>query len=100
MSSKLAKLGLVAFLAYGIFDGVTYTSFFVLAILGYEKCTGKNPAANLQALLGECLIKEYHKELALYTIYCFDEVMELVFLFASRLGLGFNSKIYLLMIKT
>ncbi|XP_011075831.1 uncharacterized protein LOC105160241 isoform X2 [Sesamum indicum] len=56
MSSKLAKLGLAAVLAYGIFDGVTYTSFFVLAFLGYEKSTGKNPAANLQALLGEQLL--------------------------------------------
>ncbi|KAJ0080140.1 hypothetical protein Patl1_24294 [Pistacia atlantica] len=28
------------------------TSFFVLAFLGYEKSTGKNPATNLQALLG------------------------------------------------
>lgn len=52
MSRKVAKLGLAAVLAYGIFDGVTYTSFFVLAFLGYEKSTGKNPAANLQALLG------------------------------------------------
>ncbi|KAL0317888.1 UNVERIFIED_CONTAM: hypothetical protein Sangu_2203100 [Sesamum angustifolium] len=52
MSSKLAKLGLAAVLAYGIFDGVTYTSFFVLAFLGYEKSTGKNPAANLQAVGG------------------------------------------------
>lgn len=52
MSAKLAKLGLAAVLAYGLFDGVTYTSFFVLAFVGYEKSTGKNPAANLQALLG------------------------------------------------
>ncbi|KAL7003700.1 hypothetical protein U1Q18_004849 [Sarracenia purpurea var. burkii] len=52
MSSKLGKLGLSAVLAYGLFDGVTYTTFFVLAFLGYEKSTGKNPAANLQALLG------------------------------------------------
>lgn len=52
MSRKVAKLGLAAVLAYGIFDGVTYTSFFVLAFLGYEKSTGNNPAANLQALLG------------------------------------------------
>ncbi|KAL7145998.1 hypothetical protein ABFS83_06G011800 [Erythranthe nasuta] len=52
MSAKLAKLGLAAVLAYGIFDGITYTSFFVLAFLGYEKSTGKNPAANLQALVG------------------------------------------------
>lgn len=52
MRSKLAKLGLAAVLAYGLFDGVTYTTFFVLAFFGYEKSTGKNPAANLQALLG------------------------------------------------
>ncbi|XP_030454675.1 uncharacterized protein LOC115675983 [Syzygium oleosum] len=52
MISKLAKLGLAAVLAYGLFDGVTYTTFFILAFLGYEKSTGKNPAANLQALLG------------------------------------------------
>lgn len=52
MSSKLAKLGLSAVLAYGVFDAVTYTSFFVLAFLGYEKSTGQNPAANLKALIG------------------------------------------------
>ncbi|KAF2306554.1 hypothetical protein GH714_019404 [Hevea brasiliensis] len=52
MSSKLAKLGLAAVLAYGLFDAITYTTIFVLAFLGYEKSTGKNPAANLQALLG------------------------------------------------
>ncbi|PKI57175.1 hypothetical protein CRG98_022465 [Punica granatum] len=52
MSAKLAKLGLAAVLAYGLFDGVTYTTFFILAFCGYEKSTGKNPAANLQALLG------------------------------------------------
>ncbi|KAK1273690.1 hypothetical protein QJS04_geneDACA012216 [Acorus gramineus] len=52
MSAKAAKLGLSAVLAYGLFDAVTYTTFFVLTFLGYEKSTGKNPAANLQALLG------------------------------------------------
>ncbi|KAK4719649.1 hypothetical protein R3W88_017987 [Solanum pinnatisectum] len=52
MSAKLAKLGLAAILAYGIIDGVTYTSFFVLAFMGYEKTTGNNPAANLQSLFG------------------------------------------------
>ncbi|KAJ8440663.1 hypothetical protein Cgig2_031080 [Carnegiea gigantea] len=56
MSAKVAKLGLSAVLAYGLFDGVTYTTFFVLAFLGYEKSTGKNPAANLQALLGIVLL--------------------------------------------
>jgi hypothetical protein len=34
---------------------VTYTTFFILAFLGYEKSTRKNPAANLHALLGVCL---------------------------------------------
>nr|CAB3488148.1 unnamed protein product [Digitaria exilis] len=50
--ARVAKLGLAAVLAYGLFDAVTYTTFFVLAFLGYEKSTGKNPAANLKALLG------------------------------------------------
>lgn len=52
MKAKIAKLGLSAVLAYGLFDGITYTTFFILAFLGYEKSTGKNPAANLKALLG------------------------------------------------
>ena len=52
--ARVAKLGLAAVLAYGLFDAVTYTTFFVLAFLGYEKSTGKNPAANLKALLGVC----------------------------------------------
>lgn len=60
MKSKLAKLGLAAVLAYGLFDAVTYTSFFVLAFLGYEKSTGKNPAANLQALFG----KQHHEAIS------------------------------------
>lgn len=55
MRAKVAKLGLAAVLAYGLIDGVTYTTFFILAFLGYEKSTGKNPAANLQSLLGVCL---------------------------------------------
>ncbi|KAK3042013.1 hypothetical protein RJ639_001715 [Escallonia herrerae] len=42
-SGRLPKLGLSAVLAYGIFDAVTYTTFFVLAFLGYEKSTGKIP---------------------------------------------------------
>eukprot|EP00249_Psilotum_nudum_P009322 c21854_g1_i2 orf=472-1329(-) len=52
IQARVAKLGLAAVLAYGIFDGITYTTFFVLAFLGYEKSTGRNPAANIQALLG------------------------------------------------
>eukprot|EP00850_Spirogloea_muscicola_P008319 SM000044S15966 [mRNA] locus=s44:279256:280252:- [translate_table: standard] len=52
MRARVAKLGLSAVLAYGLFDGITYTSFFVLAFLSYEKSTGQNPATNLKALLG------------------------------------------------
>jgi hypothetical protein len=62
MRAQVAKLGLAAVLAYGLFDGITYTSFFVLAFLGYEKSTGQNPAANLKALLGvsySCLSLHY-----------------------------------------
>ncbi|KAM1149773.1 hypothetical protein ACFX15_029491 [Malus domestica] len=46
MSSKLAKLGVAAVLAYGLFDAVEYTAFLVLAFLGYEKSIGKNPVAH------------------------------------------------------
>ncbi|KAG0502985.1 hypothetical protein HPP92_003057 [Vanilla planifolia] len=56
MKERVAKLGLAAILAYGFFDGVTYSTFFVLAFLGYEKSTGKNPAANLKALFGIVLL--------------------------------------------
>lgn len=49
--ARVAKLGPAAVLAYGLFDAATYTTFFVLAFLGYEKSTGNNPAANLKALL-------------------------------------------------
>eukprot|EP00252_Welwitschia_mirabilis_P019456 TRINITY_DN4519_c0_g1_i1.p1 TRINITY_DN4519_c0_g1~~TRINITY_DN4519_c0_g1_i1.p1 ORF type:complete len:219 (-),score=31.05 TRINITY_DN4519_c0_g1_i1:283-939(-) len=50
--AQVAKLGQAAILAYGLFDGITYTTFFILAFLGYEKSTGQNPASNIKALLG------------------------------------------------
>jgi hypothetical protein len=43
--ARVAKLGLHAVLAYGL---------FVLAFLGCEKSTSKNPVTNLKALLGVC----------------------------------------------
>lgn len=52
LRAKVSKWGLAAVLAYGLFDGITYTTFFVLAFLSYEKSTGNNPATNLKALLG------------------------------------------------
>ena len=52
LRAKVAKLGRAGLLAYGLFNGITYTSFFVIAFLGFEKSTGQNPAANLKACLG------------------------------------------------
>ncbi|PON83745.1 hypothetical protein TorRG33x02_205510 [Trema orientale] len=46
LSSHLNK----AVLACGLFDGFTYTTFFVMAFLGSEKSTGKNPAAKSPVL--------------------------------------------------
>lgn len=44
---KLVELGPAAVLAYGLFDGVTYTIAFAIAFLGYEAKTGLNPTANV-----------------------------------------------------
>jgi hypothetical protein len=73
--ARVAKLGLAAVLAYGLFDAVTYTTFFVLAFLGYEKSTGKNPAANLKALLGVCylLLRTWHYLLYI-SVWCSTHV--------------------------
>ncbi|KAH9734633.1 hypothetical protein KPL71_017432 [Citrus sinensis] len=46
-ASFVGKLVILFYITY-----TSYTSFFVLAFLEYEKSTGKNPAANLQALFG------------------------------------------------
>ena len=52
LRDKVAKLGRAGLLAYGLFNGIIYTSFFVVAFLGFEKSTGQNPATNLKACLG------------------------------------------------
>lgn len=51
LKEKVAKLGRAGLLAYGLFNGITYTTFFFIAFLGFEK-TGQNPANNLKACLG------------------------------------------------
>jgi hypothetical protein len=91
MRARVAKLGLAAVLAYGLFDAVTYTTFFVLAFLGYEKSTGKNPAANIKALLGVRLCLSYTvvdcscTHLCLSVRYCSVKCeMELLFMFIFR----------------
>lgn len=51
LKEKIAKLGRAGLLAYGVFNGITYTAFFFIAFLTFEK-TGQNPANNLKACLG------------------------------------------------
>jgi len=51
LKEKVAKLGRAGLLAYGLFNGITYTTFFFIAFLAFEK-TGQNPANNLKACLG------------------------------------------------
>eukprot|EP00899_Mesostigma_viride_P016088 jgi/Mesvir1/24480/Mv21837-RA.1 len=52
LKERIGKLGLAAVLAYGLVDGLTYTTAFCIAFVSYEKATGLNPARNLQALAG------------------------------------------------
>ena len=71
MSSKVAKLGLSAVLAYGLFDAVTCTSFFVFAFLGYEKSTGTNSAANRSIRGEKCftlLVGSYEICITMYNV--------------------------------
>lgn len=51
LKEKVAKLGRAGLLAYGLFNAITYTTFFFIAFLAFEK-TGQNPANNLKACLG------------------------------------------------
>ncbi|XP_024368231.1 uncharacterized protein [Physcomitrium patens] len=52
LREKITKLGRAGLLAYGLFNGITYTTFFFIAFLAFEKSTGQNPANNLKACLG------------------------------------------------
>jgi hypothetical protein len=53
---KLAALGLAAVLAYGLFDGISYTIAFSIAFLGYEARTGLNPTQNVADLVKICVL--------------------------------------------
>ncbi|PSC73555.1 hypothetical protein C2E20_3215 [Micractinium conductrix] len=53
---KLASLGLAAVLAYGLFDGLTYTVAFSLAFLGYEARYGVNPTTDMAAVAKICVL--------------------------------------------
>lgn len=52
LRDKISKLGRAGLLAYGLFSGIIYTSFFFIAFLAFEKSTGQNPANNLKGCLG------------------------------------------------
>ncbi|KAG0614062.1 hypothetical protein M758_6G148600 [Ceratodon purpureus] len=52
LRDKVSKLGRAGLLAYGLFSGIIYTTFFFIAFLAFEKSTGQNPANNLKGCLG------------------------------------------------
>ena len=56
VKEKLVSYGPAAVLAYGLFDGVSYSIAFAIAFLGYEAQTGLNPVANLQDLVKICIL--------------------------------------------
>jgi hypothetical protein len=56
LRSKLASLGLAAILAYGMFDGLSYTIAFSIAFLGYEAQTGLNPTQNVADIIKICIL--------------------------------------------
>jgi len=56
LRKKLVALGPAAVLAYGLFDGVSYTIAFSIAFLGYEARTGLNPTANVADIVKICIL--------------------------------------------
>lgn len=56
LRKKLVSLGPAAVLAYGMFDGVSYTIAFAIAFLGYEARTGLNPTANVADIIKICIL--------------------------------------------
>lgn len=56
LRARMTSLGAAAVLAYGMFDGLTYTIAFTLAWLGYEARTGLNPTQNLADIVKICVL--------------------------------------------
>lgn len=56
LRTKLASLGLAAILAYGMFDGLSYTIAFSIAFVGYEAQTGLNPTQNVADIIKICIL--------------------------------------------
>lgn len=56
LRKKLISYGPAAVLAYGLFDGVSYSIAFAIAFLGYEARTGLNPTANVADIVKICIL--------------------------------------------
>jgi hypothetical protein len=52
----LLGYGPAAVLAYGLFDGVSYSIAFAIAFIGYEAKTGLNPTANVADIVRICIL--------------------------------------------
>jgi hypothetical protein len=56
LRDKLIGYGPAAVLAYGLFDGVSYSIAFAIAFLGYEAKTGLNPTSNVADIVKICIL--------------------------------------------
>eukprot|EP00890_Picochlorum_soloecismus_P004754 jgi/Picsp_1/527/NSC_00524-R1_protein len=56
LKKRLVALGPAAVLAYGLFDGVSYTIAFAIAFIGYEAKTGLNPTQNVADIVKICVL--------------------------------------------
>lgn len=56
LRDTLLGYGPAAVLAYGLFDGVSYSIAFCIAFLGYEARTGLNPTSNVGDIVKICIL--------------------------------------------
>lgn len=56
LRDTLLGYGPAAVLAYGLFDGVSYSIAFAIAFLGYEARTGLNPTSNVGDIVKICIL--------------------------------------------
>lgn len=56
LRDTLIGYGPAAVLAYGLFDGVSYSIAFAIAFLGYEARTGLNPTSNVGDIVKICIL--------------------------------------------
>jgi hypothetical protein len=56
LRDTLLGYGPAAVLAYGLFDGLSYSIAFAIAFLGYEARTGLNPTSNVGDIVKICIL--------------------------------------------